>query len=310
MSEEKQENRAHQSEEFRGKTAEAAVSAGLAALRVSRDQVEIEVVKAGSRGVLGIGAEEAVVRLIVLPSPGAAGAPEQARAEVVKPRPKGEVVHSPAADEDREQAPAKSARSRGEPTAARRDERAPEPRADQPPSASLTPPRDGFAGAIDDKSLVAIAQGKDILQGLVDRMNLRARVEVVPQSDAEADEGERVQVLNIVGDDLGVLIGRQNEVLSALELVTRLMVNQRVHARSDFIVDVNGYRAKRAESLRKLALRMADQAVETGRTAVLEPMPPAERRIVHLALRDHPKVTTQSVGEGDRRKVTIVPKRD
>jgi spoIIIJ-associated protein len=155
-----------------------------------------------------------------------------------------------------------------------------------------------------------VSQGKDILQGLVDRMNLRAQVEVVPQSDAEAEEGDRVQVLNIVGEDLGVLIGRQNEVLSALELITRLMVNQRVHTRSDFVVDVNGYRAKRAESLRKLALRMADQAVESGRTAVLEPMPPAERRIIHLALRDHPKVTTQSVGEGDRRKVTIVPRRD
>jgi spoIIIJ-associated protein len=152
--------------------------------------------------------------------------------------------------------------------------------------------------------------GSQILQGLIDRMNVRARVEVVPQSDAEVDDGEPVQVLNIVGDDLGVLIGRQNEVLSAMELITRLMVNQSIHARSDFIVDVNGYRAKRAESLRKLALRMADQVVETGRTAFLEPMSPAERRIIHIALRDHPGVTTQSIGEGDRRKVTIVPKRE
>jgi spoIIIJ-associated protein len=310
MSEEKQENRSHQSEEFRGKTVEAAVSAGLAALRVSRDQVEIEVVKAGSRGVLGIGAEEAVVRLIVLPTPGAAQAPEQTSAKVAKPRPKSEGAPLPAADEERDQTPARTARPRGEPAAARRSGRAPEPKADQPSSVAQTSPTEGIPVASGDKSLIAVSQGKDILQGLVDRMNLRARVEVVPQSDAEADEDERVQVLNIVGDDLGVLIGRQNEVLSALELITRLMVNQRVHARSDFIVDVNGYRAKRAESLRKLALRMADQAVETGRTAILEPMPPAERRIIHLALRDHPKVTTQSIGEGDRRKVTIVPKRD
>jgi spoIIIJ-associated protein len=76
------------------------------------------------------------------------------------------------------------------------------------------------------------------------------------------------------------------------------------------VVDVNGYRAKRAESLRKLALRMAEQASESGRTVSLEPMPPAERRIIHLALRDHKSVSTQSIGEGDRRKVTIVPKRD
>jgi spoIIIJ-associated protein len=310
MSEEKLENRSHQGEEFRGKTVEAAVSAGLAALVVSRDQVEIEVVKAGSRGVLGIGAEDAVVRLIVSPSPGSAQAPEPTRANVAKPKPRSEVAHPPEADEVREQASTRTAKPRGEPAAARRGERPPKPLADQPSTATRTAPEDRISEASDDKSLIAVSQGKEILQGLVDRMNLRARVEVVSQSDAEADEGERVQVLNIVGDDLGVLIGRQNEVLSALELITRLMVNQRVRARSDFVVDVNGYRAKRAESLRKLALRMADQAVETGRTAALEPMPPAERRIIHLALRDHPKVTTQSVGEGDRRKVTIVPRRE
>ena len=144
---------------------------------------------------------------------------------------------------------------------------------------------------------------------MLERMSLRANVEIVQQSDAEADEDdERSLVLNIVGDDLGMLIGRQNETLSALEFITRLMTNQQTHTRTGFVVDVNGHRAKRAESLRKLALRMADQTVQTGRTVAMEPMPPAERRIVHLALRDHPSVTTQSVGEGDRRKVTIVPK--
>jgi spoIIIJ-associated protein len=308
MSEEKQESRSRQGEEYRGKTIESAVSAGLAALRVSRDQVEIEVVKAGSRGVLGIGAEDAVVRLSVLPGSGVVQQPEQAPAKAAKAKPMSEAERAPA--EDRSQAPSKTARPRGDAPAARRAERPPEPRAEEPSSAAQLSPKGAAAGAGDDKAMAAVLQGKEILQGLLDRMNLRARVDVVPQSDAEADEGERVQVLNIVGDDLGVLIGRQNEVLSALELVTRLMVNQRVHARSDFIVDVNGYRAKRAESLQKLALRMADQVVETGRTAVLEPMPPAERRIIHLALRDHPKVTTQSVGEGDRRKVTIVLRRD
>jgi len=314
MSDETQEIRSRRSEEFRGKTVEAAVSAGLAAWRVERDQVEIEVVKAGSRGVLGIGAEDAVVRLSVLSSPEAAQVSGQAPAKVAKPKPKSETSRPPAPAEDHQQARSKAAKPLGDTAAARRAEPASEPRAEQPasaePSAAQTSPKDGVSGVADDKSTVAVSQGKELLQGLVDRMNLRAHVEVVPQSDAEADEGERVQVLNIVGEDLGILIGRQNEVLSALELITRLMVNQRVHVRSDFIVDVNGYRAKRAESLRKLALRMADQAVETGRTAVMEPMPPAERRIIHIALRDHPKVTTQSIGEGDRRKVTIVPKRD
>jgi spoIIIJ-associated protein len=144
----------------------------------------------------------------------------------------------------------------------------------------------------------------------LERLGLAASVEIVAQTSAEADEDDRVPVLNIVGDDLGVLIGRQNETLSAMEFITRLAVNQQSHSRSQFTVDVGGYRAKRAEALRKLAIRMADQCVQSGRTVALEPMPPAERRIIHMALRDHPKVFTQSVGEGDRRKVTIVPKKD
>ena len=172
------------------------------------------------------------------------------------------------------------------------------------------PPSASISIKVNEKDLAAAQTGRELLLGLLERMSLRANVDIVQQSDAEADEDdERSLVLNIVGDDLGVLIGRQNETLSALEFITRLMTNQQTHSRTGFVVDVNGHRAKRAESLRKLALRMADQTVQTGRTVAMEPMPPAERRIVHLALRDHPSVTTQSVGEGDRRKVTIVPKK-
>ena len=166
-----------------------------------------------------------------------------------------------------------------------------------------------FTGA-EDKALGAVQMGREYLAGLLERMSLRADIQITEQSEAEADEGEQVHVLNIVGDDLGVLIGRQNEVLSSLEFITRLMVNQHSRARSNFVVDVNGYRAKRADSLRKLALRTAEQVAGNNRTMALEPMPPAERRIIHLTLRDHPKVFTQSVGEGDHRKVTIVPKKE
>jgi spoIIIJ-associated protein len=165
--------------------------------------------------------------------------------------------------------------------------------------------------AFDEKSLAAAQKAQEFLTGLLAQMGLRATVEIVAQSDAEADEqGDTVPVLNIVGGDLEVLIGRQNETVSAMEFITRLAVNQQSHIRSTFIVDVNGYRARRAESLRKLGLRTAEQVIQTNRTMALEPMSPSERRIIHLALRDHPKVFTQSVGEGDRRKVTVVPKKD
>jgi spoIIIJ-associated protein len=185
------------------------------------------------------------------------------------------------------------------------------------PAAAVSgaPPEERAAAAAvsgappEERAAAAAEKGRELLLGMLERMGLNGDVEIVPQSDAEVDDDDRALVLNIVGDDLGALIGRQNETLSALEFVTRLMVNQQVRTRTSFVVDVNGYRAKRAESLRKLALRMADQVAETARTVALEPMPPAERRIIHLALRDHPKVGTQSVGEGDRRKVTLVPKK-
>jgi spoIIIJ-associated protein len=266
--------------EFRGKSVEAAISAGLAALQLARENVEVEVIRSGSRGVLGIGAEDSVVRLTEL-------RPGSVRATT-------EVVAQPAAE------PRPAPTPKPEPQPAPRTQSRPEsPRAPTSAPAELT-----------DKELAAAEQGKAFLGGLLERMGLRATVEVAAQSSAEADEGDQVPVLNIAGDDLGILIGRQNETLSAMEFITRLAVNQQSHSRSQFTVDVNGYRAKRAEALRKLAFRMADQCGQSGRTVSLEPMPPSERRIIHMALRDHPKVFTQSIGEGDRRKVTIVPKKD
>jgi spoIIIJ-associated protein len=278
---------AEKSGEFRGKSVEAATNAGLAALRLSLEEVTVEIVRPGSRGVLGIGAEDAVVRVTAIGAVKAAPAAASAKSEV-----------EPAAASRPTSAPAARAEPRPAPKAA--------PRPAEPTAAAVSVNLD----KVNEKDLAAAQTGRELLLGVLERMSLRAHVEIVQQSDAEADEDdERSLVLNIVGDDLGMLIGRQNETLSALEFITRLMTNQQTHTRTGFVVDVNGHRAKRAESLRKLALRMADQTVQTGRTVAMEPMPPAERRIVHLALRDHPSVTTQSVGEGDRRKVTIVPKK-
>lgn len=277
--------------EFRGKSVEAAIAAGLSAMRLNRDDVEVEIVRSGSRGVLGIGAEDAVVRLTTVRRGGAPEARPAPRVETPEPRPS----QAPAARE--EPKPSQPAR-------------VPEPK----PAQVATPaaPSAGVAaipGTAEERATAAAEKGRELLLGMLRLMDVDADVEIVPQSDAETDEHDRALVLNIVGDDLGVLIGRQNETLSAIEFVTRLMVNQQARTRTNFVVDINGYRAKRAESLRKLALRMADQVAETGRTVALEPMPPAERRIIHLALRDHPAVTTQSIGEGDRRKVTIVAKK-
>ena len=127
---------------------------------------------------------------------------------------------------------------------------------------------------------------------------------------AEAAPGERAVplIFDVTGPDVKALIGRRGETLAALQHIARLIVGQETTSRANLVVDVDGYKAHREQTLRQLAERLAEQAVRTDRRVALEPMPPNERRIVHLTLRDHPKVTTESIGEGDRRKVTIIPK--
>jgi len=111
--------------------------------------------------------------------------------------------------------------------------------------------------------------------------------------------------LDIQGDDLGVLIGRRGQTLASLQFIVRIIVAERVGKWLPIAIDVSGYKEQRRESLRRLALNLADQVKSSKRTAVMEPMPADERRIVHLTLANHPDVTTQSTGEGEERKVTI-----
>jgi len=160
---------------------------------------------------------------------------------------------------------------------------------------------------VDDADLGEEAQiGRVVLNELLERMDIRARINV---RRAQPDE-KSVQspwILDIAGDH-PVLIGRRGETLAALQYVTRLITSREMQKRSEVIVDVNGYKVKRARMLQNLALRMADEAIQRKRTVALEPMPPHERRIIHLALRGHPDVVTKSIGEGAGRKVTIVPR--
>jgi len=116
-------------------------------------------------------------------------------------------------------------------------------------------------------------------------------------------------IIDIGGDDSGLLIGRRGETLRALQFLVNLLVNKQLEKPVRVGVDVEQYRERRYKALRELALRVAERAASSGRTITLEPMPSAERRIVHLALADHPQVTTQSIGFGNSRKVAIIPKK-
>jgi spoIIIJ-associated protein len=157
---------------------------------------------------------------------------------------------------------------------------------------------------IGDDYILEVA--RDVVSELLEKMKVRADVtaEYVPTTDARSRVPVRV---NIMGDDLSYLIGRQAETLNALQYISSLIINKEIGRSVPLIVDVEGYRIRRENQLRQLARRMADQAVSTGRRQVLEPMPANERRIVHIELRENPSVETESIGEDPRRKVTIIP---
>jgi spoIIIJ-associated protein len=226
-----------ESKVFFGETVEDAIRAGLAALRLPREAVEIEVLDEGSRGILGIGARMARVRITPLVP--------------LSPVPAPEVVAPP------QELPAEIART--------------------------------------------------TLSDLLRHLGFSAEI-LVRRGEPAADEEEAPLVLDIQTTNADTLIGPHGETLAALQHILRLLVNRQIGQKVNLIVDVQGYKRRREQNLRRLAERMAVQAVKSGRTVYLDPMPPYERRIVHLALRDRGDVTTQSVGEGRQRRVTIIPR--
>lgn len=146
---------------------------------------------------------------------------------------------------------------------------------------------------------------KQVLETLLRGMGIRSQV--VIHTDVEGEDGPAF-ILDIVGADLGILIGRRGETLRDLEYIARLIVTSKTRSNERFAVDVEGYRTRRERVLRELAKRMADRVKQNRQPITLEAMPPNERRIVHVTLKEHPTVKTQSIGEGERRRVMILPK--
>jgi len=143
-----------------------------------------------------------------------------------------------------------------------------------------------------------------IVKTLLAKMKVKASVSARIM-EPEDDHDEQMVIVEITGKDLSILIGRRAETLNALQYITSLMLNQQLDHWMPLIIDVQGYRFRRERQLRQMARRAADQVVATSRKQVLEPMPPNERRIIHIELRYHPFVTTESVGEEPTRKITI-----
>lgn len=241
--------------EFTGDTVDSAIASGIEHLGVGPSDVLVEVLEEPSRGVFGIGARPARVRLKLLRQP-------------VEPPPEAEVQQRPdtrdVMDEDDEV--------------------------------------DAVVSFDSEEATVA----HEVLSELLQHMEMRATIEV-SQAEPASDEDEAPWVLDVQGPNASVLVGRRGETLAALQYITRLIVSRRLERRANIIVDAGGYKMRRTDRLESLAERMADEAVRTARSITLEPMPPNERRIIHMTLRDRPDVETQSSGEGDSRKVTIIP---
>ena len=216
--------------EVSARTVEEAIQKALEQLGVSREEVEVTVVKEAKHGILGLGAEEATVRV---------------RSLVTAPEKVSEIAEA----------------------------------------------------------------AKDILENLLARLGVEASV--APQTKPPVEgggEASDVIALNVTGDDLGILIGRRGQTLSALQHVVRLILAHQAKAWVPIVIDVEGYKQRRYEALQALAWRVAEQAKARRKPFALESMPAYERRIIHLALADDPDVTTESTGVGEARKVVIMPK--
>ncbi|MFC2063749.1 RNA-binding cell elongation regulator Jag/EloR [Chloroflexota bacterium] len=231
-------------------TVEDALEQGLGELMMTEEEVDVEILDEGSRGLFGLGTREVRIRITVK---------DPDSDQVVE----DSVPVLPAQEEE----------------SSKKDE-----------------PLD----LVNDDLLDQIEQ---VVSELLHKMKVTAQVSA--HHGEKSDDGRQPIHVDIRGNDLGILIGRKAEILNALQYIVNLIMGKRMEQWVQIIVDVEGYRARREQQVRQMASRMASQAVKTGRRQVLEPMTPAERRLVHLELRDHPEVVTMSIGEGSSRKVTI-----
>jgi spoIIIJ-associated protein len=330
--------------EFTGKTVEEALRAAREEFGVDLGGLDFEILTPGSRGVLGMGAEPA--RIVAAPRAELGGSAPKLEAAAARPLPPPPAREGRDRDRDRDRGPRRDDRGDHRPRRddrprddRPRDDRPREdrpredrPREDRParPERAERPPRrddrprrtaelsDSEAAEVAaargsvaaeraeleaaQATPEALAAGKVILEQLMTHLGFDVRVEV------EAGDTSR---LNVTGDDkesLGALIGRKGDRLSALQHVVNLMLSKQLGGWTRVLVDVEDYRGRRERQLREIALRAAGRVAETGKMVQLEAMPALERRWIHLALKDHPDVATQSIGEEPNRRIVVVPR--
>ncbi len=151
---------------------------------------------------------------------------------------------------------------------------------------------------------------KEVLEQLLSLMGLPAKVSPSDEFTVTDENGEVTSVgLNIEGEDLGIIIGRRGQTMLSLQQIVRLIMSHKIQVKVPIVLDVENYKQRRCEGLRILSNRLAEQVKVRKTPFSMEPMPAFERRVIHLALADHPDVTTESTGFGESRKVVIIPKK-
>lgn len=270
-------------------TVEEAIDHGLELLGLTRSQAEVEILEHPRAKILGFGGRDALVRIkkqgFVVPEP----VEEKEEKPAPKPEPKKQPTKQPAKQAEK---PAKKAKVK-------------EPKAEAPAAVEGKVAEQPKTDLGEEEQVIAVAT--EVVTELLSKMRVQAEVKA-HFVEPEDEHDEKLLWVDVEGNDLSILIGRRSETLNALQYISSLIINKQMGKLIPLMIDVQGYRSRRTKQIRGLAMRMAEQCVKQGRRQTLEPMSAHERRIVHLALRNHPEVYTESVGEGSSRKVTILPK--
>ncbi len=263
------------SKEFKGKSIEEAISSGIELLGIDRDDATIEVVERESKGFLGFGKKDAVVKITY--DDGKEEIKEEKPAEVKK-KPAHKETFAPQKESVKREQPVKKVKGVKE-----------EPVKEDKPLVS------------EEEAERSEKAAGEFLEGVLKVMGVDAKLE------SRVDRSENTVHIELSGENMGFVIGRRGETLDALQYLTTIVTNKKEDSRWRVTLDTENYREKRTASLIALANKTANQAVKTGKSIALEPMSPQERRIIHSALQDNKAVTTFSTGQEPRRKIVIAP---
>ena len=280
-----------------GKTIDLAIEAALVQLGLDRDSVSVQVLSQAKSGFLGLGAQPAKVQVTYEAPDPVPEAPKVALSSASRSKPKAKPVAEKKPEEPKAPVAPKAAAPAAEPKkeapkAERKPERKPEPKAEAPKAPKepkVYAPAE--AGSIEEKI-------EQFLKGLLEHMGSDA----VPH--AVKGEGNTYKV-DLVGADLGYLIGRRGDTLDALQHLANYSVGRNVEGHIRITVDAEEYREKREESLRRYARKKAQQVLKARRRTTLEPMNAYERHVIHASLQDMDNITTHSTGTEPNRRVVI-----